>query len=259
MHQVNSGLCESPNPNKEIVIHMKPIFLVLAATCILACSPTYTRIFKPAWGHGVCYEINFSQNTYRLGTAMLDIDPQFGTVLIKQDTILIRVNGEKSKEYSCKIGKSTNPFYLNGMQCGTGQYFAEYVDTSSGIPEGSSAKFQDEDVIYLGMKKGKAKSALRVRGKPNLKGVVQTFREFKEGMGHDICRADEYIERDAMREGAAFTVIARTAAKTKVGKAEDHWYFLTTFDGCGREIKGWSFGDFLEITDSQIPEACRFP
>ena len=190
---------------------------------------------------------------------MLDIDPQSGTVLIQQDTIFIRMNGDKSKEYSCKIGKSTNPFYTNGMQCGTGRHNAEYVEASSGIPENSSAKFKGEEVIYLGMKKGKAKTALRVRGKPTLKGTVQTFREFKEGMGHDICRADEFVESDAMRQGTAFTVIARTIAKTKAGSTEDYWYFLTTFDGCGREVKGWSFGEFIEITDAQITDTCRFP
>lgn len=239
---------------------MPRILLLLPITAIFSQANVGTKIFGPASGHGICYELNFDQKTYRIGTAMLDINPQSGTFVVSGSKLTLKPADADPRAAAsvCTLAKSKNPFLSSGLSCGKGQYAQDYVDFSTVVPENSPVSFKGEQVIYMGEQRATAKTALRVRSKPGTKGRIQMFRTFKEGFGSDICREGEYQETDAMRAGESFTVMARTEQKSKVGKAEDYWYYVTTFDGCGRAIEGWSFGEFIELGQKGSQKGCRF-
>jgi len=229
---------------------------VFLSPFFLFAPPEEFIIFGPSFGHGTCFRFEMIGKTWEKGTSNLDVPPASGSFSRKGEKWSLRSEAES---FECVSKKQANEFFKESLHCDfSGQTYISY-NYNSIVNKGTSIKIKEEDAVFQGILSGKAKSALRVREKPDPKGKVVVMKEWKEGHASDICTSDDSVEKTSMEAGTEFRILARTQKKLKVKSSSDYWYYIAMYDKCNREIFGWSFGEFIEIGGEDKISECRFP
>ena len=117
------------------------------------------------------------------------------------------------------------------------------------VPPGSNRKINRTSVIVIKKTNLKTKAITPIYSKPNSKSKLQKlgFLNFP--------KVPKYIKH--LPKGYSFTLIARTAEKSKIRHSLDYWYYVTfrsLKDVYGPAIEyerkyGWIFGSYLKIKD----------
>lgn len=225
----------------------------------LAFVPVYaddTIIFHPAGRQGICFQIDRANQRYQIGTAALEVMPESGRVDMRHDRIIFFPDGGSS--YACTYRQPANSFYTKGIRCKINDRFYDYVEAGSMSQPGTLHSVGGQQIVFLGELSGKVKEPVRIRAKPGLKGLPIKFREFRPGSESYMCSSGNYVEKGAIPQDWKITVLGRTPEKMQIGNAEEYWYYIQLVDGCNREITGWSYGEFIELTENPPIQRCTF-
>lgn len=111
-------------------------------------------------------------------------------------------------------------------------------------PVGEITRIDGVEAVMLGNKKGITIDAVNVRKKPSASAEKV---EFIGLVGDEM----KHVTTSVLQKNTPITVLAKTPQKDKVGKWENHWYYIQFVDGLPDQnvYKAWAFGEFIRITE----------